>query len=289
MRRLIINADDFGLTAGVNRSIIECHQAGAVTSATLMANSAAFENAVELAKANPALRIGCHAMLVDGAPVLPPAAVSSLLAPGQHELFRVGIAGFAHVALAGRLRAGEITNEASAQMKKLQSAGIEVTHFDTHKHTHMFPQVLRPLLRAARDCGVRAVRNPFAPLKAMAFATFLKRPRFWVRYTEVRALRRFARAFQLEVEAAGLRTTQGTFGIIATGGLDQRLFDALIGSVPEGTWEFVCHPGYNDADLDGVATRLRASRVEEMRVLTSLDSLETLRRNQIRLISFADI
>jgi chitin disaccharide deacetylase len=289
VRRLIINADDFGLTAGVNRSIIECHKAGTVTSSTLMANAQAFDDAVALARTAPTLRIGCHAMLVDGAPIAPAKEVSSLLTPGQAKDFRVGIAGFGHAALSGKLHADEITREVTAQIQKLRSAGIDITHFDTHKHTHMFPQVLRPLLRAARDSGIRAVRNPFAPLKALAFATFLRRPRLWVRYTEVTALRRFARAFQIEVEAAGLRTTMGTFGIVATGGLDQRLFDALMGSVPEGTWEFVCHPGYNDADLDAVTTRLRASRVQEMKVLTSPESLDTLRRNQIQLISFADI
>lgn len=288
MRRLIINADDFGLTSGVNRSIIECHKAGTVTSTTLMANAEAFDDAVALARSQPQLRVGCHSMLVDGAPLTPADSIASLLAPGL-QVFRTGIAGFAHAALAGRLHSDEITREATAQIRKIQKSGIEVTHLDSHKHTHMFPQVLRPLLRAARDCGVRAVRNPFAPLKALAFATFLRRPRFWVRYTEVTALRRFAGAFQVEAEAAGIRTTQGTFGIVATGGLDQKLFDALIGSVPEGTWEFVCHPGYNDSDLDRMATRLRTSRVEEMRVLTSPEALETLRRNQIQLITFADI
>jgi len=288
VRRLIINADDFGLTRGVNRAIAECHAAGAVTSATLMANSQAFDDAVAIARAHPALRIGCHTMLVDGAPLTPPQDVASLCVRDT-GVFREGIGGFAQAALSNRLHAEEITAEAAAQMRKIQAAGIELTHFDTHKHTHMFPRVLRPLLRAARECGVRAVRNPFAPIKALAFATFLKRPRLWKRYTEVRALRSFAGAFQREVEDAGLRTTQGTFGIIATGALDQRLFDAIIGSIPEGTWELVCHPGYNDPDLDAVATRLRASRVEEKKVLTSPESRETLRRNQIQLISFADI
>ena len=288
MRRLIINADDFGLTTGVNRSIIECHQAGTVTSTTLMASSQAFDDAIALARTHSRLRVGCHTMLVDGAPLSSPNEVASLLAPGAQN-FRTGFVGFAQATLRGTLHADEITREATAQIRKIQNAGIEVTHFDSHKHTHMFPQILRPLLRAARECGVRAVRNPFAPMKALAFATFLKRPKLWARYTEVRALRSFARAFQSEVEAAGLRTTQGTFGIIATGGLDQRLFDALIGCIPEGTWEFVCHPGYNDPDLDQVATRLRASRAEELKVLTSPRALETLHRNHINLITFADI
>jgi chitin disaccharide deacetylase len=286
VRRLIINADDFGLTPGVNRSIAECHRAGTVTSTTLMANSLAFDDAVATLRANPALRVGCHVMLVDGTPLT---EAKTLLASRDRKDFRVGFAEFARAALSNRLHADEITREAVAQMRKIQGAGSDITHFDTHKHTHMFPKVLRPLLRAAKECGVRAVRNPFAPLKALAFATFLRRPKFWVRYTEVRALRSFAGAFQREVEAAGLKTTQGTFGIIATGGLDQKLFDALIGSIPEGTWEFVCHPGYNDDDLAQVLTRLHASRAKEMEVLTSPRSRETLRRHNIQLVSFADL
>lgn len=287
MPRLIINADDFGLTAGVNRSIAECHRAGTVTSTTLMASSQAFEDAVATVRANPALRVGCHVMLVDGNPLIPAPEVRSLLAGSS--AFRVGFADFAQATLTGKLHADEITREATAQIRKIQAAGIEVTHFDSHKHTHMFPKVLRPLLRAARECGVRAVRNPFAPIKALAFATFLKRPRLWVRYTEVRALRSFAGAFQREVEAAGMKTTQGTFGIIATGGLDQKLFDAIIGSIPEGTWEFVCHPGYNDSDLANVPTRLHASRAKEMEVLTSPAARDALARRSVRLISYADI
>jgi predicted glycoside hydrolase/deacetylase ChbG (UPF0249 family) len=91
------------------------------------------------------------------------------------------------------------------------------------------------------------------------------------------------------VQQAGLRTTGGTFGIIATGALDQRLFNAIIGSVPEGTWEFVCHPGYNDPDLSGVGTRLRASREAERNVLTSAESKQQLERHGIQLISYAEL
>lgn len=263
----------------------ECHQAGTVTSATLMASSTAFDDAVAIVKANPRLRVGCHTMLVDGEPLTEIASLRSK----NGNAFRVGFAEFAQAAITNRLHADEITREAAAQMRKIQAAGIELTHFDTHKHTHMFPKVLRPLLRAAKECGVHAVRNPFAPVKAMAMATILRRPKLWVRYTEVRALRSFARAFAREVEDAGMKTTQGTFGIIATGGLDQKLFDAIIGCVPEGTWEFVCHPGYNDADLARVLTRLHASREKEMAVLTSAQSRETLARHHIKLITFADL
>jgi hopanoid biosynthesis associated protein HpnK len=289
VRRLIVNADDFGLTEGVNRAIAECHLAGTVTSTTLMAGSKAFISAMCVAKSSPNLDVGCHVVLVDGGPLAPSEEVSSLLAP-RKSAFRTGFAEFAMATMRNKLSPEHIYREAAAQMEHIQKdAGIKLTHFDTHKHTHIFPQVLRPLVRAARECGVRAVRNPFVPFKALALAHLLRRPKLWVRYSEVKVLNRFAATFQREVEQAGLRTTDGTFGIIATGALDQKLFDAIIGSIPEGTWEFVCHPGYNDVDLDGTATRLRSSREAERNVLTSPESKRQIESRGIQLISYADL
>jgi predicted glycoside hydrolase/deacetylase ChbG (UPF0249 family) len=174
-------------------------------------------------------------------------------------------------------------------MHKLQAAGLTLSHFDTHKHAHMFPAILRPLLRAARACGVRALRNPFAPLKPLAFAHLLRRPRLWKRYSEVKALRRLLDNFRQAVQEEQVLTTDGTFGIVSTGALDQRLFEAIVGSIPEGTWEFVCHPGYNDAELDTVRTRLRASREQELRVLTSEVAKQILRRHGVELISWTQL
>jgi len=285
VRRLIINADDFGLTAGVNRAIAECHDAGVVTSTTLMANSAAFDDAVAIAKARSKLRVGCHVELIDGTPLT---SCPSLRAPGEAK-FRGKIMEFAQRALRGRLDPDDIAGEALAQMRKAQAAGVELSHFDSHKHTHMFPQVLRPLLRAAKEAGVGAVRNPFVPVKAVAWAHLLQRPKLWVRYSETKILRRYAEQFHCEVKAAGMRTTNGSFGVISTGSLDQRLFAAVLGSVPEGTWEFVCHPGYNDAALDGVPTRLRASRELERDVLTSDATRRLIREHGIELITFLDL
>jgi hopanoid biosynthesis associated protein HpnK len=289
VRRLIINADDFGLTEGVNRAIAECHLAGIVTSATLMAGSNAFFSAMCVAKSAPNLDIGCHVVLVDGGPLAPSQEVASLLAPGKN-VFRTGFAEFALAGMRNKLSPDHIFREAATQMEHIRKdAGIKLTHFDTHKHTHIFPQVLRPILRAAKECGVRALRNPFVPFKALALAHLFRQPKLWVRYSEVKVLNRFAAAFRREVEDAGLRTTDGTFGIIATGALDQKLFNAIIGSIPEGTWEFVCHPGYNDADLDKIATRLRDSREAERNVLTSPESKRQIESRGIQLISYAEL
>jgi predicted glycoside hydrolase/deacetylase ChbG (UPF0249 family) len=286
-RRLIINADDFGLTPGINRAILEGHTSGIITSATLMANSAAFVGAAGIARHHRSLRVGCHTVLVDGAPVAPAEKVRSLL--DHDKEFHRGLATFARLAIRGGFDAEELEAEATAQFRKLQSAGIAPTHFDSHKHAHMFPAVLRPLLRAARACGIPAVRNPFVPVKPLAYAHLFRRPRLWTRFSQVKLLRAYADRFRREVAAAGLATTDGTFGIVVTGALDERLFEAIIGCIPEGTWEFVCHPGYNDNALAGVRTRLRASRESELRVLTSQRAREIITSRDIELISYADL
>ena len=290
MRRLIVNADDFGFTAGVNRAIVEAHTHGIVTSSTLMANGRAFEDAVRLAKSVPRLSVGCHVVLIDGEPVLDAKLLPSITsAHSTGGRFRDRLQFFAARALAGRLDSDEIEAEASAQIRKLQSAGLNVSHLDTHKHTHLFPAVLRPLLRAARACGVRAIRNPFGPRKPLKSSELLARPSLWTRYAEVRILRTLASTFRDSASREDLVAPDGTFGIVVTGALDEQLFRGIAAIVPEGTWEFVCHPGYNDDDLKSAKTRLRASRENELRVLTMPKARELLLRQGIDLISYREL
>lgn len=286
MRRLIINADDFGLTGGVNRAIIEAHEHGIVTSSTLMANGTAFEDAVRMAQSVPRLSVGCHVVLVDGSPVLEAAQVSSLISSPSPARFGDGISRFSLRALTGRLNSNEIEAEVTAQIHKLQSAGITVSHLDTHKHTQVFPQVFQPLLRAAKACGVGAMRNPFELIRISLAAG---RPGLWKRYGEVKLLRSLASKFRKATKETGVVTPDGTLGIVVTGSLDDRLFRLLIDKLPEGTWEFVCHPGYNDAKLQGVQTRLRESREQELRILKSPETRDLLARNGIELISYRDL
>jgi hopanoid biosynthesis associated protein HpnK len=289
VRRLIVNADDFGFTSGVNRAIVEAHTRGVVTSATLMGNGAAFGEAAQLAKTLPRLSIGCHVVLIDGEPVLSGEEISSLVGRAPTPCFRDGLKTFAARAVAGRMDPEEIAAEASAQIRKIQSAGVAVSHIDTHKHTHLFPKILRPLLRAAKECGVGAIRNPFGPRLPLRSSQLLARPNLWMRYAEVQVLRRFAGRFRRAVAAEGFTTTDGTLGIEVTGSLDETLFRAIAQSIPEGTWEFVCHPGYNDGDLQRARTRLRQSRETELRVLTLPAARELLSREGIELISYRDL
>jgi len=286
VRRLIVNADDFGFTSGVNRAIVEAHTHGVVTSSTLMANGKAFAEATELITRTPNLSIGCHVVLIDGEPVLGSDQLPSLTASGY---FRDGLKQFAARSVAGRMNPDEISAEATAQIRKIQSTGIVVSHIDTHKHTHVFPQILRPLLKAAADCGVRALRNPFGPRFPLRSGQLLARPKLWTRYAEVQILRRFAGKFRESVKRAGFATPDGTLGIEVTGTLDETLFLAIARSIPEGTWEFVCHPGYNDADLLTANTRLRASRETELQVLTLPSAREILARERVELISYREL
>src|SRR5579862_1809639 len=293
MRRLIVNADDFGLTAGVNRAIAEAHERGIVTSTTLMANSHAFTGASEWARsASGRLSVGCHVVLMDGEPLLPTDKVSTLLDRESNHgsrRFRDSLNDFVVASFRHKLNPDEIEAEAAAQIGRLQQSGIQTSHFDTHKHAHMFPAVLRPLLRAAKARGVPAVRNPFGQVWPLPLSNLLRTQKLWKRFAQLNVLRKLGGSFRAEVAAHGLRTTDGSLGVLATGSLDLKLFAMMVEHMPEGTWEFVCHPGYNDAELDGVRTRLRQSREQELALLTSSEAKDLLRGRGVELISYREL
>ena len=294
VRKLIVNADDFGLTAGVNRAIVEAHTGGVVSSTTLMASGGAFEDAMTVARSAPNLSVGCHVVLVNGTPVCAPEAVDTMLAirSAEPEKFYTSLSAFAARAMLGGFDRDQLVAEVTAQIRKLQSAGVPVTHLDTHKYAHIFPEILTALLRAARICGVRAIRNPFVPLKAMPARQFKGKRDLWKRYGQVRMLHSFSGQFLQRTRRAGLLTPDGVVGVIETGSAENSGYSSLLrqtlSCLPEGTWEWVCHPGYNDADLGAAGTRLLESREEERRLLTSPELRQFLEEQKIRVISYRE-
>jgi hopanoid biosynthesis associated protein HpnK len=275
--RLILNADDFGLTSGVNRAVAELHRAGALTSATLMARAAATDEAIAIARDLPTLGVGCHVVLVDGEPVLPARELPTLV-DQRTGRFQPTSGAFVQRLFTGRIRSAEIEAETAAQIALLQSRGVVLTHIDTHKHVHIFPAVLRPVLRAARAAGIHAVRNPFEPAWSRHATPHAPR----LRRAEVSLLRLWELAFRRIVAEEGFTTTDGALGVLATGTLDGATLAALLSDLPAGTWELVTHPGYNDADLARAHTRLLASREIERQALASFDC-----RDEIELIDFS--
>jgi hopanoid biosynthesis associated protein HpnK len=294
VRRLIVNADDFGLTVGVNRAIVETNTDGVVSSATLMANGGAFDDAVTAARSAPSLSVGCHVVLVDGTPVSPPAILDTLVAirSAEPEKFYSSLSAFAARATLGGFDRDQLVTEITAQIRKIQSSGIQVTHLDTHKHAHVFPEILVALLRAARICGVRAIRNPFVPVKAMPAKQYKGKRHLWKRYGQTRMLQTFSRHFRDRVKRAGVLAPDGVVGVIETGTLESSGYSSLLrqtlASLPEGTWEWVCHPGYSDAELRGAGTRLLDSRDEERGLLTSPELRQFLEEQKITLIGYRE-
>jgi predicted glycoside hydrolase/deacetylase ChbG (UPF0249 family) len=261
--RLILNADDFGLTPGINRAIAELHAAGALTSATLMASGPAFDDAIRIAHAHLALGIGCHIVLTDGVPISPPETIPTLLGPDRRT-FRSSLRDFFVAALLGRISEADITREATAQIARIQQHGITLTHLDTHKHTHILPRIARPLLAVAERLGIPAIRNPFEPPWSIALG---KSP--ILRRLQLRSLRHLQPRFIAlsHIRSGRIATTDGTLGISATGQLNSTTLRAILDAMPDGLWELVCHPGYNDRDLDAITTRLRSTREVERSAL----------------------
>jgi predicted glycoside hydrolase/deacetylase ChbG (UPF0249 family) len=284
--RLIINADDFGLTPGVNCAIAELHQARVLTSATLMATGAAFEDAIAITHANPTLGVGCHIVLTDGTPVSPPRSIPTLLGPDGKN-FRPSLVDFVQALLRGKIREAEVEREAFAQIQKLQSAGINVTHLDTHKHTHLFPAVARSLLRVAERCSIRAIRYPFEQSWSLALGHGNR-----IRRLQVKLLSRLKSQFehQPQIYNQHVLTTDGTIGISATGNLYSKTLHEILHAMPaEGTFELCCHPGYNDSDLDRITTRLRAHRDIERNALLAEVPAIALHPNAPQLINYGNL
>jgi len=291
VRRLIINADDFGMTLGVNRAIAEAHRAGLVTSATVMANEAATDDAIAVAVQNPSLRTGCHIVLVDGRPLSNPDHVATLIGSrnGAGAAFRKTISRLAIASMAGAVRAADVRNEAATQIERLQEHGLALSHVDCHMHSHILPTVLCAILQAAREHGISAVRNPFEPAWSVAAAHKRSSLRSWYRSAQVIGLRALESQFRSAVNQHGMKTADGTIGIAVTGLLDRSLLSCLIEAMPEGTWELVTHPGYKDRALMEASTELKESRAIELELLTSAETLDLLRRRGIQLINYSNL
>jgi predicted glycoside hydrolase/deacetylase ChbG (UPF0249 family) len=261
VKTLIVNADDFGFTRDVNAGIVEAHRRGIVTATTLMATGAAFDDAVRLAREYPALDIGCHLTLVQG-PGLP-----------------AGIAGLMQALAARRVRPYEVLRE---QVLRILGAGLEPSHLDTHKHTHLLPPVLEAVGRISAEFRIPWVRRPFDfPLTSAPGPL------------SVRAVSRCLGLVRTRFESAlarhGCRTTDHFAGFRLTGRFRAKELVALIHGLPDGVTEFMCHPGRCGAELQRARTRLKESREAELEALSAPEVRQALGNSDVRLARFQDV
>lgn len=288
MAALIVNADDFGYTPGVNRAVLALSQSGALSSATVMATGKALPHAPAPLSTHPP-HYGCHIVLLDGTAAPGTLPQSSLLQPGTgNGVFRASLGHFVTDLLRGRIREQDIEQQAIAQIERLQLLGYTLTHLDTHKHTHLFPAVLRPVLRAAARCGIRAIRNPFEPPWARSATPNAP----WLRRFEVSLLQSFRQTFYREVTRAGLCTTAGALGVLATGTLHHQALRSILEALerhgePDACYELVCHPGFVDQELQAMPTRLKNARQLEFQALQDVVPAWTASSHHHQLISFA--
>ncbi|MBZ5635100.1 MAG: ChbG/HpnK family deacetylase [Acidobacteriia bacterium] len=265
-KQLVVNADDFGFTRDINAGIIEAHRDGILTATTLMATggatSAAFDDAVRLARETPSLDIGCHLVLV-GAPGFPPTIP---------RLVR-------DVAL-GRIH---IYGELVKQVRRIVDAGLSPTHLDTHKHTHLLPPVLEAVARISEEFRIPWVRRPFDfPLQPGGVGGA---KRAWTN----KLMRLMNGRFSAALTRHRCRSTDWFAGFRLTGRYRSDDLVELIRALPEGVTEFMCHPGRCGDDLRAARTRLKESREEELRALISPEVRAALADASVKLVSFREL
>jgi chitin disaccharide deacetylase len=287
MRRLIVNADDFGITRGVNRGILRSHREGIVTSATIMAAGDAFEDAVETARSNPSLGVGVHIVLTGGRAVAPREKIGSLA--GRQGRLPASLSQLLSKWHAGLIRRQHIENEMRAQIAKVVAAGIKPTHLDTHKHAHCHPWIMKALAKVAAEFGITRVRMPFEDLRAIfPPAAPPARPAI-SRRLFVLSSRVSYPAFRAIVRKNHLQVPSHFFGFAVTGRLDRDAILHILRNLPEGTSELVCHPGICDRDLRFQPTRLLEHRQAELAALTDPLTTKAIVAEDVRLINYGDL
>ena len=244
MKKLIVNADDFGLHEEINKGIIKGFQEGFITSTSLMCSAPAFENAVALAKENPGLGIGIHLTLVGSVPsVLPKEKISSLV--NDKGLFPENYVAFAKMFYTGQVKMVQLESELRAQIEKALATGLNITHVDSHQHTHVLPGMTGLVVKLCNEYKIKNIRIPQEGyFFSGGFAGGLGRKigRAGLSFCACLAA--------MQAKSTGLAYPESFFGMLAGGNLNETLVGNIITSLPDGVSEIMTHPGLNKQELD---------------------------------------
>ena len=277
-RLLVINADDLGFAPGVNRGILEAHRAGTLSSASMMVNTPAFAQAVDLVRADaPRLGVGLHLNLIAGRPL----AQVPTLVDEETGLFHP-LEVLARRALSGQVDATDVRRECDAQLAQLKSTGIVPTHLDSHRHAHAMPGILPAVTASARDGGIRIIRRP---LDQPSFADPVAGAKMLMLHAAWRAALQGVPPAHREVLARAPHFR----GIAMQGAPDVRArLCATLDSLPLGATEIMMHPGYDDEVL-AAQDSFRREREREVAALVHPEIVARLARGDVRLVSFGEI
>jgi hopanoid biosynthesis associated protein HpnK len=282
-KRLIVSADDFGMSAGVNAAVIEAHERGILTNTSLMVTGAAFDEAVNLARSHPRLGVGLHLVLVQGHAAAQSNRIPQLVHGDARLRDNPVWNGFRYF-FQPQIRP-ELCVEITAQVERFLGTGLVLSHVDGHLNVHVHPTVLRILIDLAPRYGIRAMRVPRDPvLAALRFdQRHLGRKLF-----EGAVFSLLSRYAARRLARAGIRHPDRLYGLHQTGHISEDYLLSILQDLPAGTTEIYCHPGYADDE----SRRWRPAEYEPERELAALTSprvREAIHRRGVRLASYKDL
>ena len=282
MKKLIVNADDFGLHEEINKGIIKGYQEGFITSTSLMCSAPAFEHAVALAKENPGLGIGIHLTLVGSVPsVLPKEKISSLV--DDKGLFPENYVAFAKMFYTGQVKMVQLELELRAQIEKALATGLNITHVDSHQHTHVLPGMTGLVVKLCNEYKIKNIRIPQEGyFFSGGFAGGLGRKigRAGLSFCAFLAA--------MQAKSVGLAYPENFFGMLAGGNLNETLVGNIITALPEGISEIMTHPGLNKQELDKHFT-WDYHWEDELNAFLSAKNKTLLKQHDVALMNFGGL
>ena len=280
-RRVIINADDFGLCDGVNKAVAQAHTDGVLTSTTIMANMPAAKKAVKIAKKLPNLGVGVHLNLTEGRPLSKDTSIERLLdTDGQ---FHCSLARLSFFSLAGHKIREAIRAELAAQIQWGIDNGLKLTHLDSHKHIHAFPQLFSIVCQLARRFEIPAIRWPFEPKGLSRIPWPLTGADGRKRAQKIRLMAKLNR-----MQNTDFFKTDALLGIAHTGKIDVNFFKAVALYNSAATAEVMTHPGFIDG-LDPSKTRLLYQRKVELEALCSEKTKKYFKDAGVKLVHYGEL
>jgi len=241
-RRLIVNADDFGRSVSINQAVIRAHQEGILTTASLMVNEPAFEEAVALAREHPTLGVGLHLTLLCGHSALPPGEIPGLVNRNGEFSHNPAGAGFRYFFQPG-LRE-QLRREIHAQFQKLRAARLPLDHVNGHLHLHLHPTVFGILMADAAQLGLKHLRltcDPFRLNLRLASGHFTYRALHVAIFHPLSARARPALA------RLNIRHTDAVFGLLQNARVDETYVTRLLPQLPAGDSELYSHPSLDES------------------------------------------
>jgi len=241
VRRLIVNADDFGLSTSVNTAVIRAHRDGILTAASLMVNEPGFDEAVALAKQNPKLGVGLHLSLLCGRAALSPEKIPGLVSPRgefSENPVATGFRYFFQRGLQQQLRA-----EIHAQFEKFRATGLPLDHVNGHLHLHLHPTVFRILMEDAEKLGIRRMR-----LTRDCFwrSARMARGRWFSRASHALIYEWLSQRARKPLRQHGIRHAQISFGLLQNARVDEEYILKLLPELPAGDSELYSHPSLDE-------------------------------------------